>query len=87
MAKDVLVNEKGRRIGETHPRAKLTDHEIDLIRDLAEDTVDPDTGAVVLRGLSMEQIAAKFEVTKGYVSKVVNCQLRAQVAARAKRRR
>ena len=38
-----------RRIGESHPRAKLTDHEIDLIRELAED------------GLSVAQIAEKFE--------------------------
>lgn len=32
----VFVNEAGRRVGESHPRAKLTDHEVDLIRQLAE---------------------------------------------------
>ena len=45
----MLVNERGRRIGESHPRARLTDREIDLIRELCEE------------GLSYRQIAKTFE--------------------------
>lgn len=45
----VVVNEQGRRIGESHPRARLTEHEIALIRELAEE------------GVSYKQIAKKFE--------------------------
>ena len=33
----VAVNENGRRIGQTHHRAKATDKEIDLIRELHEE--------------------------------------------------
>ena len=43
-----MVNERGRRIGEPHPRAKLTGHEIELIRELAE-------------RMSYREIAARFE--------------------------
>lgn len=74
----VPVNERGRRIGEGHPRAKLTDHEIDLIRELAEDTIDPETGKVVLGGLTQRQIAAKFEVSRGTVGDIISCRRRAQ---------
>lgn len=74
----VPVNERGRRIGEGHPRAKLTDHEVDLIRDLAEDTLDPSTGKVVLKGLSMRQIAAKFDITFKQAARIVNCEQRAE---------
>ncbi len=44
-----VVNEHGRRIGKSHSRARLTDREIDLIRELHE------------KGLSYGQIAEKFE--------------------------
>lgn len=71
--KYVLVNERGRRIGESHPRAKLTDHEIDLIRDLAEE------------GMSYRQIAAKFEIFFTHVGDIVRCAKRAQIPERAKR--
>ena len=46
-----VVNEFGRKIGKSHPRAELTDHEIDLIRELHE------------QGMSYEQIEKKFERT------------------------
>jgi len=77
--KIVQVDERGRRIGETHPRAKLTDHEIDLIRELAED------------GMTYQEIAAKFDLqdTAGrgrkYIGKIVRCERRAHIAAKAKR--
>ena len=37
MRKDVAVNERGRRIGEDHPRATLSNDAVDLIRELHED--------------------------------------------------
>ena len=36
----IVLNEHGRRIDESHPRALLTDHEINLIRKLHEDGLD-----------------------------------------------
>lgn len=85
----VVVNEHGRRIGESHPRARLTDHEIDLIRDLAEDEVDEATGKVIRKKLSYSEIAKKFEdilsIDSKYVGQIVRCEKRAQIPARMKR--
>ena len=53
-------SERGRRINESHPRALLTDHEIDLIRELHADGLDRQ-GRVIRKGLSYRQIAEKFE--------------------------
>jgi hypothetical protein len=38
MPKTILVgvNERGRRVGQDHPQARFSDHEIELIRDLIE---------------------------------------------------
>lgn len=59
MGKYVIVNEHGRRIGESHPRARLTDHEVALIAELAED------------GMSYKQIAERFELAEGLRKAVV----------------
>lgn len=67
--KIVAVNERGRRIGESHPRAKLTDHEVDLVRELAE------------QGLPYAEIAAKFEVHRQTVKRIVRCERRGQSIA------
>lgn len=85
--KYVVVNERGRRIGESHPRARLTDHEIDLIRELAEDETDPITGKLIRKGLSYREIAAKFDMepSGAYVSKIVKCVKRWQIPVRMKR--
>lgn len=87
--REVAVNERGRRIGETHPRAKLTDHEIDLIRELAEPELDA-KGKVIQRGLTYAEIAAKFDeegkrIAKETVKSIVLCRRRGQTPARAKR--
>ena len=37
----VKINEKGRRIGEDHPRAVLSDHEIDLLAGLLDEREAP----------------------------------------------
>jgi DNA-directed RNA polymerase specialized sigma24 family protein len=69
----VLVNDRGRRIGETHPRAKLTDHEVDLIRELAEE------------GMTHREIAAKFDVTKDAIKSIGSYRRRAYTPSRMKR--
>lgn len=81
----VVVNEHGRRIGESHPRARLTDHEIDLIRELAEDEVDEGSGKVIRKGMSYREIGKKFEMNFKHVGDIVRCVKRAQIPARAKR--
>lgn len=73
MARDlVAVNDRGRLIGESHPRAKLSDHEVDLIRELAED------------GMSYQQIAEKFECSRSTVQAIVECRIRASTPDRYK---
>ena len=75
----VAVNERGDRVGEDHPRAKLTDAEVDLIRELREPL---DEGATPL---SYGEIATKFEISKGTVFDIVNCRRRAVVPSGFKR--
>lgn len=76
----VAVNDRGLRIGESHPRSVLTDAEVDLLLELRD------------AGLTLGVLAAKFDVSKGCVAKIVSGQRRGQVAAEwralgAKRRR
>ena len=64
--KIVGIDEYGNRVGEDHPRAQLTDHEVELIRQLHEEG-----------GLSMREIAEKFEVAKSTIVAIVNYKRRA----------
>ena len=66
--KFVGISEQGSRVGETHPRARLTDHDVDLIRELHE------------VGLSYREIAIKFNVAKSTVRDIVKCRRRWQFA-------
>jgi DNA invertase Pin-like site-specific DNA recombinase len=68
----VGLNENGRRIGESHPASKLTDHEIDLIRELYDD------------GMSISEIARKFEIAKSYCWDICNYYKRCQTISRFK---
>lgn len=52
------VNERGSPVGEDHPRAELTDHEVSLVLELRED------------GFSLGWLARKFEVSKSCVQKI-----------------
>jgi DNA invertase Pin-like site-specific DNA recombinase len=52
-------NEFGYRIGDTHHRAKLTDHEVDLIRQLRAE------------GMKVKDLARKFDISKGQASKIL----------------
>jgi predicted DNA-binding protein (UPF0251 family) len=65
----VAVNDERRRIGQDHPGAVLTDHEVELVHRLREE------------GLSLGEIARKMEVSKGCVWKIVHGLRRGQLAA------
>jgi len=58
---------QGWRVGETHHRAKLTDHDVELIRLLREG------------GMKVVEIAKKFECTPENISLIVNYRTRTQV--------
>lgn len=70
----VAFNEDGQRIGESHPRAVLTDHDIDLLFALWDEG-----------GWSYARIAAKFEISKSHAWDILNFRKRVQVAASWKR--
>lgn len=65
----VPVNDARRRIGESHPGAVLTDHEVELVHSLYDDKI------------TIAEIARKFEVTKGCIWKIVHGYRRGQVPA------
>lgn len=69
MQKTVAVNEAGLRIGEDHPNAKLTDGEVEMIRQLHEE------------GVSYKVLAEKFEISKGTVAKICRYERRGQYLA------
>lgn len=65
----LAVNDRGLLIGESHPRAVLTDRDVDLLLELRAE------------GYSLAWLAVKFEVSKGCVWKIVTGQRRGQLAA------
>lgn len=60
--------QKCRAHGERHPKAKLTDREVDQLREMAE------------AGWSYGQLAVKFEISKSGVQRIVTCRTRALVS-------
>lgn len=70
----VAVNARGHRIGEAHPGAILTDHDVDLLLDLHGQG-----------GVSLAWLADKFEVSKSCVHKIVSGKHRSQTIERVKR--
>ena len=69
----VAINEKGRRMGEDHHNAILTDGEVDLIRQLHDD------------GMEYEAIADKFGISKVTVGRICRFERRAESVVRYKR--
>jgi hypothetical protein len=74
----IRVNEGGRRIGEGHHRAKLTDADVELIYSMLD------------AGMGYARIAAKFDDIPGGVGKstirdIAIGKCRAQLCARTKR--
>lgn len=51
---------QGFRFGQDHGRAKLTDHEVELIRQLYDG------------GMTQSELVDKFEIAKSHVSRLVN---------------
>ncbi|CAB3858374.1 hypothetical protein LMG26854_03336 [Achromobacter aegrifaciens] len=56
----VGVNEKGVRVGEDHQRATLTDHDVELMRQLREE------------GLGYKRLAKMFDTSVRNVRDIVN---------------
>jgi len=56
----ITLGKNGRRCGESHGRAKLADHEIELIHTLAAG------------GMGNPEIARKFDITREHVWRIVN---------------
>lgn len=73
MTKLIGVNEKGIRVGESHPKARLTDHDVDLIFVLYED------------GVTIVEIARKMECRKSVINDILKGRRRAQRPVRWKR--
>lgn len=68
----VGVDANGNRVGEDHPKARLSDHDIDLIRQLHDE------------GLGYRTLARKFECDKSTIRDVVKCRRRFATATRWK---
>lgn len=73
MHKRVNLNENNRRVGESHPRAKLLDSEVDQVL------------ALVDAGLSYAQVASKMDVSKSCIAHIVSGRRRGQTVVRAVR--
>ncbi len=97
-ARFVPINEKNRRIGESHGRAKFSDHDVELIFSLLDARNDAiETGLAagmspsVLNAhlnalqLSYRWIAIKMECNKTYVKKLADSTRRCQTAVRWKK--
>jgi len=65
----VAVNDQGLRIGEDHQRAKLTDAQVELMRDMHEN-----------QGVGYKRLARIFGVSPSHVRHICQYRKRAQVA-------
>ena len=65
----VAVNDQGRRIGEGHPLARLSDAEVDLIHELRE------------AGMSYGELATRFGVSKSCIAHILTGRRRGEVPA------
>ena len=70
----VGLSELHKRCGETHPRARLTDHDVDLIRELHEE-----------HGLSYSVLAEKFDSSKSAIADICRYRRRANRPVRWKK--
>lgn len=65
--KKIAINENGKRIGEDHQHAVLTNDQVDRIRDLHEDY-----------DLTYDQLASMFSVSKSCIAGICQYRRRAQ---------
>lgn len=73
MVKTVTLNEHGRRVGQSHPRAKLLDSEVELALALLES------------GMSYSAVAIKLDVSKSCIAHIASGRRRSQTVARVVR--
>lgn len=66
------VNERGQRVGESHQRARLTDHEVDLLLQLHDE------------GWGYGRLARHFDISKSAARKICKGETRCQRPARWK---
>lgn len=71
----VRVNDAGRRVGEEHPRARLTDRDVELVLAMRDE------------GLSHRQLADKFEISRAQVGRILRSETRNQLVTRTVKRR
>jgi hypothetical protein len=64
----IAINELGRRIGEDHHNAKLTDNEVELMRELHAE-----------KAMGYRKLAQKFEVAACTVRNIVKYKTRSQM--------
>ena len=62
----VAVNEIGRRVGDSHHNAKLTNHEVELLLVMHQE------------GMGYRRLSAAFEVSKSLVRNIVKGRARCQ---------
>lgn len=72
MKRIVGVNDRGLRVGEDHQGAKLTNHEVEMIRELHA------------AGMSYTELSVKFEVSKSLIAQICRFERRADIAVRFK---
>lgn len=65
----LAINEAGRRIGDSHHRAKLTDHEVEQVLQLHTE------------GYGYRKMATMFDVSKSTIRSIVTGRCRAQFPA------
>lgn len=73
----VTYNERGNRIGESNPRANLTDHEVDLLREMREERKEDGS-----HRYSLGLLALRFKLPKSTVQDICSGRRRAQTPAR-----
>lgn len=92
----IKLNERGRRIGESHPKATLSDHEVDLLLELLiarDELLEVMAGqrqaaidAALHEGqLSYTQLAVKFEVHRQSIAKIARGERRCQTPCEYRR--
>lgn len=74
MHRFIAVNEQGRRVGDSHHNAKLTDHEVELLRQLHRE-----------KAMGYKKLAAKFECSVALAAKICQGRRRGQVVAQWRR--
>lgn len=72
----VEISENGRRCGETHHNAKLTDQDVEWIRELRFDHKIP-----------VGVLAEKFEVSESTISDICNFRRRSSVVAERRKKK